>query len=128
MRIDTNISGNLTPEERKIINAHSLNSAKVLSVFPYFHDIIPVVRHHHEWYDGTGYPDRLIGENIPFMSRIIMIADAFVAMTSDRPYRDALTTDEALSEIEKNKGIQFDPNLINFFTIVFLEDPGYSPL
>jgi HD-GYP domain-containing protein (c-di-GMP phosphodiesterase class II) len=67
------------------------------------------VRHHHERYDGTGYPDGLAGEAIPLIARIVTTADAFDAMTSDRPYRQALTFDVALAEIERGAGTQFDP-------------------
>jgi len=114
--------GKLTPQEWELIQAHPLNSVKILSIFPYFREIIPVVRHHHEWYDGTGYPDGLMGEEIPLMSRIIMIADAYAAMISERPYRAALTADDALSIIEENKGRQFDPKLVSLFITVVSED------
>ena len=131
MGIDRQIidkKGKLTLQEWETIHAHPLHTEKILSVFPYFHDIIPIVKHHHEWYDGTGYPDGLMGEDIPFMSRIIMIADAFVAMTSERPYRTALTPDETLGVIEKNKGVQFDPKLVHPFITVVSEDLKSSPL
>ena len=131
MGIDRRIQekkGKLTPQEWKVIHVHPQNAVKILSVFPFLREVIPIVRHHHEWYDGTGYPDGLIGEHIPLISRIIMIADAFVALISDRPYRPSLTTDEALEVIEKNSGIQFDPTLIPLFTILVSEDLKSSSL
>ena len=131
MGIDRRIQekkGKLTPQEWKVIHVHPQNAGKILSVFPFLRKVIPIVRHHHEWCDGTGYPDGLMGEEIPFMSRITMIADAFVAMTSDRPYRPSLTTDEALEVIEKNKGVQFDPRLVPLVTTVVSEEPKSSSL
>ena len=108
----------LTPEEWKLIKAHPLNTAKILSYIPHFQEIIPIVKHHHECYDGTGYPDSLMGNDIPLMSRIIAIADAFVAMITDRPYRDPLSIDEALVMIQNKIGSQFDPKLVPFFATV----------
>lgn len=110
------------PQEWKIIRAHPLNGVKILSPFPFFREILPIIMHHHEWYDGTGYPEGLMGEDIPLMSRIIMIADAFVALTSDRPYRSALPIKQALGIIKRNKGRQFDPQLVPHFTNVVKED------
>jgi putative nucleotidyltransferase with HDIG domain len=73
------------------------------------------IRHHHERYDGNGYPDTLAGKNIPLQSRIILTADAFEAMTSDRPYRDAPGRDFAISELERHAGTQFDPEIVQAF-------------
>ena len=72
----------------------------------------PIVRACHERYDGTGYPDRLAGEDIPLEARIIFVCDAFHAMTSDRPYREALPTDEALRRLAEAAGTQFDPRVV----------------
>ncbi|MDH4320653.1 MAG: response regulator [Desulfobulbaceae bacterium] len=77
--------------------------------------ISKVIRHHHERFDGNGYPSGIKGENIPLMSRIIAIADSYDAMTSDRPYRKSLTRGQALAEIQKNAGTQFDPALVTKF-------------
>ena len=111
----------LNPKEWKIIQAHPLNGVKILSPFPFFRELLPIIMHHHEWYDGTGYPEGLMGEAIPLMSRIIMIADAFVALTIDRPYRSALPITKALDIIKRNKGRQFDPQLIQQFRKVVKE-------
>lgn len=112
----------LNPKEWKIIQAHPLNGVKILSPFPFFRELLPIIMHHYEWYDGTGYPEGLMGEAIPLMSRIIMIADAFVALTTDRPYRSALSITKALGIIKRNKGRQFDPQLIPQFRKVVKED------
>ena len=80
-----------------------------------FKDIIPIVKHHHERYDGHGYPSQLKGEEIPYLARITAIADSFDAMTSRRSYRDALPLDVVKEEFRKNKGTQFDPELADAF-------------
>jgi HD-GYP domain-containing protein (c-di-GMP phosphodiesterase class II) len=90
-------------------------------------DIAPCVRHHHEWYDGSdrGYPDRLRGEQIPLPSRIILVADTVEAMTSDRPYRKALSLEAVASEIHKYSGSQFDPKIAEAF-LRLIEREGES--
>jgi HD-GYP domain-containing protein (c-di-GMP phosphodiesterase class II) len=77
--------------------------------------ILDAVRSHHERWDGMGYPDRLKGEDIPFMGRLLAVADAFSAMTTDRPYRKGLNLDKALAEIRANIGTQFDPEMADAF-------------
>lgn len=122
--IDQRIIGKrekLTPEEWEIIRAHPINSVKILSSFPCFLDISPIIRHHHERFDGTGYPDGLKGEQIPLMARFITVVDAFVAMTNVRSYQASLTISDALETIEENKGKQFDPKLTPLFVAVVLE-------
>jgi HD-GYP domain-containing protein (c-di-GMP phosphodiesterase class II) len=74
--------------------------------------ILPIVRHHHERWDGTGYPDGRAGRDIPLLARIVGLADAFVAMTHDRPYRLALPPEKVLHELQHNAGRQFDPDLV----------------
>ena len=91
------------------IGAHILGSAEI------FKDIIPIVKHHHERFDGKGYPSQLSGEDIPLIARIAAVADTFDAMTSRRPYRDALPLDNVIAEIERCSGSQFDPNVANAF-------------
>ena len=101
--------GKLTPEERAIMELHPLKSAELVARASQLKDIVPIVRHHHENWDGTGYPDQLAGHAIPLGSRIIMFADTIDAMTTDRPYRKALGESEVRAELLKHRGTQFDP-------------------
>lgn len=105
----------LTDNEYSEIKNHPSIGAHILSTATIFHDIIPIVKHHHEKYDGTGYPGRLQGENIPYLARIAAIADSFDAMTSRRTYRDSLPIDVVIDEFRKCKGTQFDPKLADVF-------------
>ena len=105
----------LTDDEYSEIKNHPSIGAHILSNASIFQDIIPIVKHHHERYDCRGYPGKLGGENIPYLARIAAIADSFDAMTSKRTYRDSLPIDVVKSEIEKNKGTQFDPNIADVF-------------
>jgi HD-GYP domain-containing protein (c-di-GMP phosphodiesterase class II) len=111
--------GKLTVDEYEIVKTHPLVGETIIEPVPFLSQIKEVIRHHHERYDGYGYPDGLTGETIPLMSRIILIADSYDAMTSDRPYRKALTHDEAVIEIRKHAGTQFDPGLVEAFLSVF---------
>lgn len=105
----------LTDEEYSEIKNHPSIGAHILSNATIFKDIIPIVKHHHEKYDGNGYPSKLKGEDIPLFARIAAIADTFDAMTSKRTYRDSLGLDVVKSEIERCKGTQFDPHLADVF-------------
>ncbi|MDO5555662.1 MAG: HD domain-containing protein [Clostridia bacterium] len=105
----------LTDNEYSEIKNHPAIGAHILCNATIFQDVIPIVKHHHERYDGNGYPSKLKGENIPYLARIAAIADAFDAMTSKRTYRASLSLDIVKSEIEKCKGTQFDPNLADVF-------------
>ena len=105
----------LTDDEYSEIKNHPTIGAHILSNATIFEDAIPIVKHHHERYDGRGYPAKLAGENIPYLARIAAIADSFDAMTSKRTYRDSLSIDIVKSEIEKNKGTQFDPEIADVF-------------
>ena len=109
--------GKLTEEEFAVIKEHPLIGAKILEGNASLQKIQDIIKHHHERYDGQGYPDRLVGENIPFGARVIAVADSFQAMISDRPYRNGMKQEVAMQELEKNKGLQFDPQI----TDVFLE-------
>jgi len=107
--------GPLTPSERTIIETHPLIGAKIvepLGLTPQEKDLILL---HHERWDGEGYPRGLEGNNIPFLCRLLALADVFDALTSDRPYRQAFTVSEALAEIEGQAGHQFDPELSHKF-------------
>jgi HD-GYP domain-containing protein (c-di-GMP phosphodiesterase class II) len=104
--------GKLTPEERKLLQSHPMRSAELIATIGNLRGYVELaVRHHHENYDGTGYPDGLTGDEIPIGSRIIMIADTLDAMTTDRPYRQALPFERVLEEMRKYDGRQFDPRL-----------------
>lgn len=103
--------GKLTDEERLIMETHPIKSAELIAHVTQLHDIIETVRHHHENWNGSGYPDGLVGSAIPLGSRVIMLADTIDAMTTDRPYRAALGEPEVRRELLKWRGVQFDPEL-----------------
>lgn len=107
--------GKLSPAEYDEMKHHVEYGADILSWAPSLVKCIPSTRHHHEWYNGQGYPDRLAGDNIPLFAAIITIGDTFDAMTSDRPYRKALSEEDALKEIKRMSGIQFRPDLAAVF-------------
>jgi diguanylate cyclase (GGDEF)-like protein/putative nucleotidyltransferase with HDIG domain len=110
-----NKPGELTPEEREIIERHVKIAELIINQTPYFCRVAPIILHHHEFYDGSGYPDRLKGEEIPIQSRIITIADAYHSMTSDRPYRQAMDKEKAIQQLNSLAGTQFDPILVKVF-------------
>ena len=105
----------LTDDEYSEIKNHPSIGAHILGASSIFNNIIPIVKHHHERFDGRGYPSGLKGEEIPYMARIAALADTFDAMTSRRSYRNALELDVVLAEIERCKGNQFDPELADVF-------------
>ena len=107
----------LTDDEYSEIKNHPTIGAHILSTATIFKEIIPIVKHHHEKFDGTGYPSRLAGNDIPYLARITAVADTFDAMTSKRTYRDALPIEIVKEEFRKNIGTQFDPDI----TLVFLD-------
>lgn len=110
-----NKASKLTQEEYAIIMKHPSIGAEIISNVDFLKNVTKMVKHHHERYDGKGYPDGLEGGDIPVEACILAIADAYDAMTSDRPYRLALTKEQALNEIEKNAGTQFHPILAEEF-------------
>lgn len=101
--------GRLTPDEWEIMKRHPIRGAELVGMLSSLRDLVAPVRHHHENWDGTGYPDGIKGESIPLASRIIMFADTLDAITTDRPYRKALDPEEARREFIKFRGRQFDP-------------------
>jgi putative two-component system response regulator len=107
--------GRLTEEEYEQIKKHPEIGKSILQPVNCLADKIPLIYHHHERVDGTGYPAGLAGENIPLGARILAVADAYQAMTSDRPYRKALSMQIAIGELEKFKGKQFDPQIVDIF-------------
>jgi putative nucleotidyltransferase with HDIG domain len=105
--------GKLTPDERMLMQRHPARSAELAATIAEFRGPVEMaIRHHHENYDGSGYPDGLAGDRIPLAARIIMIADTMDAMTTDRPYRKALTFERTLEELKRFAGKQFDPKLV----------------
>ena len=116
--------GRLTPEERAIMELHPIKSVELVEKVSELEDILPAIRHHHENWDGTGYPDRIAGKAIPLGSRIIMFADTIDAMTTDRPYRAALGEAEVRTELLKHRGKQFDPEILD----ILLASPHYPLL
>jgi len=113
----------LSSEEIGLMQRHPDDGADILRMAPSLHRYIPVVRYHHEWYDGKGYPEGRRNSEIPIHAQIISLADAFDAMTTSRPYRKALTTREALEEIRLFRGTQFSPELTDVFVRMVHEMP-----
>ena len=120
--------GKLSDEETAEMRRHSEIGAAILEVHEAMADIAQIVRHHHERWDGRGYPDGLAGDSIPLGGRIIAVADAFSAMTSDRIYRAALPVERAWTELRAHTGTQFDPNIVDAFGQVVDEDGRLRPL
>jgi len=111
----------LTPEEFDVITQHSEMASQIIAQVPRLYPVSQIIRHHHEWHDGTGYPDGLEGEAIPLAARILSLVDAYDAMVSNRPFRRARTIEEALQEIGSCTGTQFNPALARSFT-AFIEE------
>ncbi|HWL41079.1 MAG TPA: HD-GYP domain-containing protein [Gemmatimonadaceae bacterium] len=116
--------GRLTPEEQVIMRTHPVKSAELAGTVTQLRDVVPLIRHHHENWDGTGYPDGLKAEGIPLGSRIIMFADTIDAMTTDRPYRAALDAPAVRKELLRFRGTQFDPSICD----ALLRSADYSKL
>ncbi|MBO8137562.1 MAG: diguanylate cyclase [Desulfotomaculum sp.] len=107
--------GSLNDEEFQIIKKHPLTGAEIIKEIPSLHKAVPVVLYHHERYDGKGYPYGIKGNNIPLFGRIAAVADSFDAMTTNRPYKKALNYHQAVNELLKNSGSQFDPEMVKCF-------------
>lgn len=110
-----NKSESLTKEEREAINRHPVVGGDILKRAPHLDQIIPGIMFHHERYDGAGYPQGLSGDSIPLMARVLAVADAFDAMTTDRPYRKAMSVEAAIVELRAHAGGQFDPDVVEAF-------------
>jgi diguanylate cyclase (GGDEF)-like protein len=107
--------GKLTPDEYEVMKGHVTISRLIIHGLPRLNDILDAVSYHHERWDGTGYPSGAAGTDIPILGRVMAIADAFSAMTMDRPYRSAMCFEEAVAEIERGAGTQFDPEFAHLF-------------
>jgi putative nucleotidyltransferase with HDIG domain len=105
--------------EMAAIRLHPLLGVRILESIEQLADIIPIIRHHHERYDAGGYPDGLRGDQIPLEARILTVADSFDAMSSNRPYRKALSPQEAIQELREKAGTQFDPQIVEAFCAAF---------
>ena len=112
----------LTNEEWEILKNHPKGGVDIIKPIKELKDIEPIILHHHERYDGTGYPDGLKGQEIPYIARILTIVDSFDAMTSDRPYKKKRTYLQAIREIERCSGTQFDPYIAKVFIRIIKEN------
>ncbi|MEJ2720647.1 MAG: HD domain-containing protein [bacterium] len=110
-----NRTGDLTDEEMQMVRNHVTVGASMLKSLGEMHPIVPLILHHHEAFDGSGYPDGLKGDQIPLLSRILAVADSYDAMTSDRPYRRALSKQEATDELTRCAGTAYDPKIVDVF-------------
>jgi putative nucleotidyltransferase with HDIG domain len=121
-------SERLNRDERMKMNSHPVIGAEIIAQVQKLAPELPIIRHHHEWYNGSGYPDRLMGDEIPLLARILHVADAFEAMTAARPYRmTPLTAEQALGELRKFAGIQFDPVVVDAFVRTHYADGVPDP-
>ena len=107
--------GRLTEEEQDAVRQHPQMGAVIVSAVPGFEDTLDAIRHHHERWDGKGYPFGLAGEAIPFLARLMAVADAYSAMTTDRPYRKGMREDRAMSVLEEGAGVQWDAECVHAF-------------
>jgi HD-GYP domain-containing protein (c-di-GMP phosphodiesterase class II) len=107
--------GPLLPTEWEVVRSHSTWGSNLLRTVPGLERVAVIVRHHHERFDGCGYPDGLKGEQIPVESRVLAVVDAFVAMTEERPYRSACDPESASAELDAERGAQFDPRVLDAF-------------
>jgi diguanylate cyclase (GGDEF)-like protein len=113
--------GALAPEEMAIVRTHSVQGSEILAPVPALANVAVAVRHHHEHFDGSGYPDGRRGDEIPLAARIVLVADAYDAITSDRPYRQGRSPAEAVRILRENQGTQFDPRVVATLTTLLAE-------
>jgi putative nucleotidyltransferase with HDIG domain len=114
----------LTADEYDLMKRHSAEGARIVAKFGRLRDAVPIIRHHHERWDGQGYPDGLAGDHIPLLAAIVGLADAWDAMTIERPYQRALTVEEALAEVRTCRGSQFVPAVVDAFLAVLRNRPS----
>ena len=118
--------GPLTDDEREVMKTHPELGEQILQPIGRLQDVLPIVRHCHEHFDGSGYPDGLVGDQIPLESRIILTCDAFDAMTTDRPYRKRMAVAEACRRLEESAGRQFDPAIVKVFFHLLETNPDFA--
>ena len=106
---------------------HSTAGLQLLGQIRSLTDVTPSILHHHEHFDGSGYPDALAGKDIPIAARILLVTDAFDAMTNDRPYREAMPVKAAVEELTRHKGTQFDPEIVDAFLMVLTREGNGPP-
>ena len=119
-----NKPGKLTPEEFDLVKEHAALGSEILQPVPFPPEVVEAVRHHHEKWDGTGYPDRLVGESIPLVARIVAVADVYDALTSNRPYRAAWSHQKAISFMKSQVNTHFNAEIFAAFEIVMKENPA----
>ncbi len=117
----------LSTVERGILKMHPVLAAEILQQAPALAEVVPIVYHHHEWYNGQGYVLGIAGDEIPLGARILSVADAYVAMTSDRPYRRAKSTQSAIAELQDKAGTQFDPEVVHAFVEILGAEQSHAP-
>ena len=117
----------ITREEHEMFKDHTVMGKQILESIHFLRDIIPLVYHHHEWYDGSGYPEGIKEDRIPQGARILSVADSYDAMTSDRPYRKAMSGVEAVAELRRFSGKQFDPHIVDVFIPLLAERDQAQP-
>ncbi len=114
--------GKLTKAEYMEIQFHPIEGERIIQMMPNLELTAQWVRWHHEWWDGTGYPDKLRGNKIPLPSRILIVADSFDAMRADRPYRPSMSVEDAYTELKLMSGIQFDPMIVSILGTLLEEE------
>ena len=119
--------GDLAASEWRVVAEHPRIGQVVLEQAGALRDAATIVLHHHEWYDGRGYPHGLAGGNIPIGARIVSIVDAYEAMIGGRPYRTAISHEEAIAEMRRQAGVQFDPELVEMFALLFPAGVPWAP-
>jgi putative nucleotidyltransferase with HDIG domain len=120
-------AGRLGPDEVHVMRRHVRIGARILEPITAYAEILPIVLHHHEWFDGSGYPDGLAGEAISLSARIFAVADSYDALISDRPYRHGLDRQGALDIIQQGMGRQFDPKVVCAFLTLMHQDERTPP-
>jgi putative nucleotidyltransferase with HDIG domain len=115
----------ITSEEHEMFKDHTIMGKQILESIHFLRDIIPIVYYHHEWYDGSGYPEGIAGDKIPLGARILAVVDAYDAMTSDRPYRKAMPKERAIEELHAFAGKQFDPEIVAVFIRILETHPDF---